>query len=93
MMKSKERKLPGYAHIQQFHNQHHHPETEYDRTPWWEMEDAPREARASGGSVVSQLRHRGGNPNGLMRLHPAMNIPGVHIRSAEAGDPIFRGDK
>jgi hypothetical protein len=25
-------------------------------------------------------------------IHPAMRIPGVHIRTAEAGEPIFRGD-
>ena len=33
------------------------------------------------------------NPSQMMRLHPAMSIPGVHIRTAEAGDPIFRGGK
>jgi len=32
-------------------------------------------------------------PSQMMRLHPAMNIPGVHIRTAETGEPIFRGDK
>ena len=29
---------------------------------------------------------------GMIPLHPAMNIPGVHIRTAESGEPIFRGD-
>lgn len=27
------------------------------------------------------------------RRHPALNIPGVHIRTAEAGEPIFSGGK
>jgi hypothetical protein len=26
-------------------------------------------------------------------MHPALNIPGVHIRTAEAGEPIFHGEK
>jgi hypothetical protein len=30
---------------------------------------------------------------GMTPVHPAMNIPGVHIRTAEAGDPIFHGDE
>lgn len=30
---------------------------------------------------------------GFISLHPALKIPGVHIRTAEAGEPIFRGDK
>lgn len=38
---------------------------------------------------------RGGvpSPDRMMRVHPAMRIPGVHIRTAEAGDPIFHGDE
>jgi hypothetical protein len=30
---------------------------------------------------------------GMIKVHPAMNIPGVHIRTAEAGEPFFYGDK
>ena len=30
---------------------------------------------------------------GAIPLHPALNIPGVHIRTAEAGEPFFHGDK
>jgi hypothetical protein len=30
---------------------------------------------------------------GMIKLHPAMKIPGVHIRTAEAGEPFFHGDK
>lgn len=31
--------------------------------------------------------------NDQRKLDPALNIPGVHIRTAEAGEPIFHGDK
>jgi hypothetical protein len=27
------------------------------------------------------------------KQHPALGIPGVHIRTAEAGEPIFHGEK
>jgi hypothetical protein len=30
---------------------------------------------------------------GSVRMHPALNIPGVHIRTAEAGEPFFHGEK
>jgi hypothetical protein len=30
---------------------------------------------------------------GAVPLHPALNIPGVHIRTAEVGEPIFHGEK
>ena len=30
---------------------------------------------------------------GMTRMHPALNIPGVHIRTAEAGEPFFHGEK
>lgn len=30
---------------------------------------------------------------GAIPLHPALNIPGVHIRTAEAGEPFFHGEK
>jgi hypothetical protein len=29
----------------------------------------------------------------MMPVHPALNIPGVHIRTAEAGEPVFHGEK
>ena len=86
--------MPGEEHIQQFHNAHHHlGNEEGSRTMWWEMpeQDKP-EGFASGGSVISKLRNRGSKPDEMMQLHPAMRIPGVHIRTAEAGEPIFRGD-
>ena len=30
---------------------------------------------------------------GAIPLHPALSIPGVHIRTAEAGEPFFHGEK
>lgn len=45
-------------------------------------------AYAQGGSVISRMRG-----NKTMPIHPALNIPGVHIRTAEAGEPIFHGEK
>lgn len=91
-MSEKKYEMPGEDHIQQFHNYDHHPEPhDSTRTMWWEMGEAPRpEGFASGGSVISQLRKR---PSEMMRIHPALNIPGVHIRTAEAGEPFFHGDK
>jgi hypothetical protein len=65
--------------------------------------------RADGGIVDKALGAFGeqGNPIAVARQvaaskparraktkqHPALNIPGVHIRTAEAGEPIFHGEK
>lgn len=48
-----------------------------------------------GQTVEEEPMARGGvlNPDRMMRIHPAMRIPGVHIRTAEAGEPIFHGDE
>ena len=57
-------------------------------------------ARARGGDAFSPAEERKGSRQSgevslrdLSRLHPAMRIPGVHIRTAEAGEPFFHGDK
>lgn len=44
--------------------------------------------KAGGGSVNESLHVK--SPGSLMRLHPAMDIPGVHIRTAETGEPVFK---
>lgn len=91
-MSDKKYSMPGEDHIQQFHNAEQFLHNE-DHTPteWWEMPQTEKPQRfASGGSVISQLRKR---PSEMMRIHPALNIPGVHIRTAEAGEPFFNGDK
>ncbi len=46
------------------------------------------EAFANGGEVEQELAR-----GGMTRMHPALNIPGVHIRTAEAGEPFFHGEK
>ena len=89
---TKKYSMSGEDHIQQFHNYDHYPEHgEATRKMWWEMPETEKpEGYASGGSVISQMRKR---PSQMMRIHPAMNIPGVHIRTAEAGMPKFTGDE
>ena len=43
---------------------------------------------ADGGEVEDNFAR-----GGMTRIHPALNIPGVHIHTAEAGEPIFHGEK
>jgi hypothetical protein len=60
--------------------------------PYGEAAERPL-GRSRGGNASSHAKEAQGNkPEEMMRLHPAMRIPGVHIRTAEAGEPIFRGD-
>ena len=46
-------------------------------------------AKAKPGSTPEDGFARGG----MTRMHPALKIPGVHIRTAEAGEPLFHGEK
>jgi hypothetical protein len=88
-MTDKTYSMPGEDHIQQFHNAHHHMGEDHARTMWWEMPEGEEpQAFAGGGSVISRLRG-----DKAMAIHPALNIPGVHIRTAEAGEPVFHGEK
>lgn len=91
-MTDKKYSMTGEHHIQQFHNAEHFlGSDEHSRPNWWEIPETPKpDGYASGGSVISQLRKR---PGQMMRVHPAMKIPGVHIRTAESGEPIFHGDE
>ena len=43
--------------------------------------------KSEGGDVEKKKNRR------QKKLHPALNIPGVHIRTAEAGEPFFHGEK
>lgn len=43
--------------------------------------------------ALMKFKHLFFKKGGMVPLHPAMNIPGVHIRTAEAGEPIFHGGK
>lgn len=85
--------LTGEHHIQQFHNYEHYPEHhDATRTQWWEMgegEEQPR-AYASGGSVIASMRK--GKKKGF-GSHPLHGIPGIHIITADAGEPVFTGEK
>lgn len=91
-MHNKTHSLPGDAHIQQFHNYDHYPEHhDATRTMWWDMEPAEEAPRyASGGSVIASMRKRGRKSFGS---HPLHGIPGVHIITADAGEPVFTGEK
>lgn len=84
---NKDQRLPKDAFYAQFHNSDNpsihsvnHPTKE-----WWEMyQDVPE---AETGKPMSYAR------GGAIHLHPALKIPGIHIRTAEAGEPIFHGDE
>ena len=57
---------------------------------------ALRIAKAVKPSPALQAFKKGGKAKPQARKgkpHPALNIPGVHIRTAEAGEPIFSGGK
>jgi hypothetical protein len=82
---SRNDKLPGEYHIQQFPNAHMYLHDEHTRPMWWEVPTSEKKY-ASGGSVISRMRKKPAR-------HPALDIPGVHIRTAEAGEPIFHGEK
>ena len=88
-MTDKTYSMTGEDHIQQFPNAHHYLEGEdHARPMWWEMPEAGEQKFAKGGSVIARLRD-----NKMIPLHPALNIPGVHIRTAEAGEPVFHGEE
>jgi hypothetical protein len=55
----------------------------------------PEEARHFGidPEEIEAAKSRGFKKGGFIPLHPAMKIPGVHIRTAEAGEPFFHEDK
>jgi hypothetical protein len=86
--------MHGDYHAQQFHNADMFDETPVE-LPILGEEGLSLHAKhyAKGGSVISQLRKRVHEEKEMMPLHPAMKIPGVHIRTAEAGEPFFHGDK
>jgi hypothetical protein len=90
-MHKKSHSLSGDEHIQQFHNYDHYPEHhDATRTMWWEMGLEEPRGYASGGSVIAQMRAKK-----LQKLgkHPLHGVPGVHIITADAGEPVFTGEK
>jgi hypothetical protein len=89
-MTNKTYSMPGEDHIQQFpHAREYLDNEDHARPMWWELPSVGHEQHfAEGGSVISRLRAKKATAR-----HPALNIPGVHIRTAEAGEPIFHGEK
>ena len=94
--------MRGEHHIEQFPNAENYLHNEdYTRQMWWEMPEGESAQKfASGGSVISQLRKRGkgektefGQPKTDFGSHPAHKIPGIHIITAETGEPVFTGEK
>jgi hypothetical protein len=92
-MHKKSHSLKGEHHIQQFHNNEHFPEHhDASRTMWWEMGPSEKQqGYASGGSVIASMRKRGKKAG--FGSHPLHGLPGIHIVTAEAGEPVFTGEK
>lgn len=91
--------MRGEHHIEQFPNSGDYLHNEdYSRQMWWDMPKGEKpQGYASGGSVISQLRKRGkvaekGKSAGF-GSHPAHKIPGIHIVTAETGEPVFTGER
>jgi hypothetical protein len=92
--------LEDENYLQQFHNLDHYDlHGDEEGLPMsWEL--PPVKHRATGGSVISQLRNRSHQHEPLwhdkfrahVAPHPARSIPGVHIVTAEAGEPVFTGE-
>ena len=87
----KDQKLPVDAFYAQFHHSDdpHHHSTVHKTHEWWEMYDGVPEER--GGKPVSY--RRGGSVKKSFGSHPAHKIPGIHIVTSEAGEPIFTGER
>lgn len=91
--------MRGEHHIEQFPNSGDYLDNEdYTRKMWWEMPEGEKpQGYASGGSVISQLRNRGKSSEKSKSAdfgsHPAHKIPGIHIVTAETGEPVFTGEQ
>jgi hypothetical protein len=78
-------KLPADAFYAQFHNHDapHFHSVDHPTKEWWEVYDEVPEA-----SQGQRMQYARGGKIGKDE-HPATKIPGVHIRTAEAGEPVF----
>lgn len=65
---------------------------DYPLTAAW---NAYRQQFAAGGDVTQQKKATAEKAHGgrAFGLHPLHKIPGVHIITAEAGEPVFTGEK
>lgn len=77
--------LSGDIYHQQFHNLEHHDLGEHTRPMWYELEEQ---------NQPQQEFARGGAPHvaAPRPSHPLHGISGVHIITADAGEPIFHGE-
>lgn len=91
--------MRGEHHIEQFPNSGDYLHNEdYSRQMWWDMPESEKsQGYASGGSVISQLRKRSKSgekgKSAEFGSHPAHKIPGIHIVTAETGEPVFTGER
>lgn len=86
-------KLPAHYFYDQFHNTDHYSPDDHVRKEWYEMYDGVPEdhqgkpvSYARGGEVKKRQKENFGS-------HPAHKIPGIHIVTAETGEPVFTGEK
>jgi hypothetical protein len=86
--------LPADAFYAQFHHsdEPHHHSSDHPTREWWGVHDDVPEAvhgapvsYARGGTVKGDDEHHG--------KHPALSIPGIHIVTADAGEPTFTGER
>ena len=91
---AKSTKLPAHYFYSQFHNADHHSGEDHVRKEWYELyEGVPEEHQGkpvsyARGGKVAEKRERA-----EFGSHPAHKIPGIHIVTAETGEPIFHGDE
>lgn len=83
-MKAHRPKLKAHHFYSQFPNEGEarHHSVDHPTKEWWDLYDDVPESNekmsfARGGTVTKK--------------HPALSIPGVHIREEEHGQPIFTG--
>lgn len=89
---NKDQKLPVGAFYAQFHNSDNpnHHSVDHKTSEWWEM--YPGTPEDAVGKPVSYAR--GGKvKTKSFGSHPAHKIPGIHIVTADAGEPIFTGER
>lgn len=78
--------IPAEHFYAQFHHADapHHHSVNHPTREWWDLhDDVP-------GEMISEpVRYARGGTVEKKKQHPALSIPGVHIRTAEAGEPTF----
>jgi hypothetical protein len=86
---SKRDALPVDAFYAQFHHadEPHHHSKDHPTKEWHELyDDVPEAAQ---GKPVSYARGGAVEKHEKAKRHPALDIPGVHVVTAKAGEPKF----